>query len=52
MKIENKKFVCHTHPDRVAAVDKDGRYLCWECYLDKEQFLKRFGPDYYKNLKS
>jgi len=52
LKIENRKskikYACQTHPDRVAAVDKGGCLLCWQCYLPPEVFAKRFGPDYYK----
>lgn len=37
-------YHCINHPDRPAVVDD----ICWECYLGKEVFEKRFGKDFYE----
>ena len=38
------EFPCKYHVDREATVGD----LCWQCYLDKESFERRFGKDFYE----
>jgi len=45
------KYGCQHHADRVAAVDKNGTLLCWQCYLGDEAFYKRFPKDFYQKEK-
>jgi len=44
-------YPCINHPDRIAIVDKQGKLLCWECYLDKGVFESRFGKDFYATTR-
>lgn len=48
-KSQKIKYHCDNHPDRVAAVERNGRLLCWQCYLPPEQFATRFGPNFYRS---
>lgn len=43
------KYPCANHPTRPAAMERHGRYLCWECCLGKRYFEIRFGKDFYKD---
>lgn len=42
------KNCCQNHSGRVAAVEEGGAPKCWECYLGKEKFTKKFGKDFYE----
>ena len=46
------RYSCYLHRSRVAVVEKAGRFLCWERYLGKENFINRFEADFYDKKRA